>query len=209
MGARVNVICFQEVSLAWYHFLAKECLEGWFVTREVATCVVTAVHKPMVDMEQDVPYQTWTANCFTEPGDNKNKHRYWRKALMFRFQCPESRRTVVIANLHIISGEYDTQLRSSVVPGNSPEARERFKITALRNILMRVDEDLIGVRPAPAKSQGEPGIMIVAGDMNLSLAAVNTALPEATTLLQHPYIGRSVSGNRGRMPPQIWEAATP
>ena len=46
-------------------------------------------------------------------------------------------RKVVVANVHIISGTESNPQRTAVVPGNSPEARERFKITALLNVLQQ------------------------------------------------------------------------
>ena len=91
----------------------------------------------------------------------------------------------MIANVHIISGTRDDKTTNccSVVPGNTPLAKERFKKTALRNTIMQTYQNNADTR----------NLVIVVGDVNLGKSAVDETLAEVVNNTQQTFSGRSVS----------------
>ena len=88
---------------------------------------------------------------------------------------------VVVANVHVISGTESNPTRTAVVPGNSAEGRERFKITATLNVLKDCQTE-IQADLALAASQGRAGpVVFVCGDFNLRPPSMKTALSEAVS----------------------------
>ena len=81
---------------------------------------------------------------------------------------------LVVGNGHIISGQYKDNYEDHRIPGTSPEARTRFKQTALRNIITQLKADVkVACRGRSAASRGA---FVLCGDMNLTQGYVNEAL---------------------------------
>ena len=76
-----------------------------------------------------------------------------------------------------------------MIPGRSVQARERFKATALLNILRTSMRDL-ETPLALAASQGlAPPCTVVAGDLNMLQSCMTLALDEACTYVGHEFFG--------------------
>ena len=101
----------------------------------------------------------------------------------------EGMRKVVVANVHIISGTESNPKRTAVVPGTSPEARERFKMTAALNVLLQCQAE-IQADLALATSQGRAGpVAFVCGDFNLRPPSMKTALSGAVSYTGATFVG--------------------
>ena len=185
----VDAVCFQEVSEAWMKHISDECFDtNWQTHTDTVTNVLTALRTTFISEPK-----SQIIFCFPESGDRRNRHRYWRRALELTFTCLRTGRIVSLVNLHIIAGSLDNSLRSSVIPGNSLGARERFKITALKHTMIQACERLREqVRLADSSMSG---LMIVAGDMNLDTAAVSGCLSEVAGETNQAYAGRSAAGS--------------
>ena len=170
-------MCFQELSRTWREYVSKMCLQvGWTTHSDETMNVLTAIRTSAVeDVTADSIY------FFPLPADRTNKHRGWRRALETVFVCRRSGQRMSVVNLHIISGTAQTDHASSKVPGSSREARERFKSMALRNTLFQ------------AHGRLGAGVLIVAGDMNLDQAAVQSCMSEFASESNQTLIAMSSS----------------
>lgn len=187
----VDAICFQELSETWRAFIHVECLTEHWKTFSDTTNVMTALR---INGHGEYGYvediESVRLACFPDPADRRNRHRYWRAAVETSFVLchPNARRhrRVILVNLHIVSGTAETSLKSSVVPGRTPEARQRFKVTALKNVLTQAHENAAG---------WQDGLLIVAGDMNLGTTAVQACLSEVAAETSQTFHGCSAVAN--------------
>ena len=150
------------------------------------------VHERLVRASAVSDVTAESIDCFSDLVDSWSKHRYWRRALETAFVCKRSGRLMSVVNLHVISGSEDNTVKSSVVPGTTPQERERFKSMALQNTLVQAHYRL-GAR-VDQSTERLPGVFIVAGDMNLDTAAVRACLSEVASETNQTLVGMSSFG---------------
>ncbi len=167
-------------------YVTDSCLDSqWVAHRDSSANVMTAIRDTAAaEISHD------TIDCFSESADRRVKTKYWRRALETVFYCKRTGRLTSVVNLHIISGSAESMLRSSVVPGKTASAREQFKVTAMKNVMIQAQ------RRVDEKSRGrQPGSFILAGDMNLDTNAVLGCLSEVASETNQAYVGRSADAS--------------
>jgi hypothetical protein len=188
----VDVVCLQELSRDWQDFVSVSCFgEGWTTHNETCMNVLTAIRASAVS---DVTAESIA--CFSDLVGSWCKHRCWRRALETVFVCKRSGRLMSVVNLHVISGSEDNTVKSSVVPGTTPQERERFKSMALKNTLVQAHYRLDA--RVDQSTERLPGVLIVACDMNLDRAAVGACLSEVWTQTNQALTGISGFGTDDR-----------
>ena len=183
----VDVVCFQELSEVWRQYVSTMCFNaGWTTHGDEMMNVLTAIRTSAV-----ANVTAKSIYCFPSASDTNSKHRWWRTALETMFLCSRSGRRMSVVNLHIVSGSHESATWSSAVPGKNPESREKFKAEALKNTLRQAKEHL------DEHAASGPGVLIVAGDMNLKRAEVLVCLSEFESNTNQTLVGMC-QGENGR-----------